>query len=194
MKLNISSLFRPPSPLPTTSRGGQTTSLDSNFPSIFDQDEERESPGEDTFAEPEPPLDPVSMTADKQYLSPFYSSSLGQYSSDRLEPAVSVGPLPPRRPPRRETDTLRPPFTPNVTANRKNATLSDSQTPGVLGMYDTALDTRHGNESNISLASRNKADQLLGLDSSANLASFYLVSGLPRVRGRLALGSDANTI
>lgn len=64
--------------------------------------------------------------------------------------------------------------------------LSCMQTEKTLGVIAMGLGyTNAKNQSSVSLASRQKADKVLGLDPNAKLASFYLVSGLPRVSRRM---------
>jgi hypothetical protein len=57
--------------------------------------------------------------------------------------------------------------------------LPNDTLPGILAL---GLGLTNGaNRSNTSVGSKVKADKVLGLDPNAKLASFYLVSGLPRV-------------
>lgn len=55
---------------------------------------------------------------------------------------------------------------------------NDSPVPGVLAL---GMGFTNGNYSSASVGNKVKADKVLGLDPNAKLASFYLVSGLPRV-------------
>lgn len=60
--------------------------------------------------------------------------------------------------------------------------VSHMKTEHSLGVIAMGLGyTNAKNQSSVSVASRHKADKVLGLDPNAKLASFYLVSGLPRV-------------
>lgn len=54
----------------------------------------------------------------------------------------------------------------------------ESSVPGVLAL---GMGFTNGNYSSASVGSKFKTDKVLGLDPNAKLASFYLVSGLPRV-------------
>jgi hypothetical protein len=64
-------------------------------------------------------------------------------------------------------------------ADRVGGLPQDASAPGVLAMN---IGYPNGNHCSATLGSKVKTDKVLGLDPNAKLASFYLVSGLPRVR------------
>lgn len=114
-----------------------------------------------------------SMTENKHY--PLLPNPLDVTSPapSGYDSSTSANTLPYRR--RRDYDAM-----PDLGEERD--TIRDIRERGVLGSLGGY------NSSSVSLGSRPKADKMLGLDH-AKLASFYLVSGLPRVSS-LFLSSD----
>lgn len=89
----------------------------------------------------------------------------------------------------------RPPFAPDILdempeihdheayAEAQDTVSSMRDRPAMLEMLQRGTGYTNGNHSSASItsASKPRMDQVLGLDPHAKLASFYLVSGLPRV-------------